>query len=78
MKFTITFKDPDGVSDCVSEAARESLAGLKTLSARERESLEESRSDALRDAIRPWVEYGEYLEVEFDTDAGTATVVRRK
>ena len=29
-------------------------------------------------ALSVWIEYGEYIRVEFDTEAGTATVLKVK
>lgn len=75
MKFKITLKDPDGFSDGISEAAEKSLGDTSGLSDSERESVAEDRIESIGEALRKWVEYGEYIEIEFDTEAGTATVV---
>lgn len=75
MKFTITLKDPDGVGDCIRDAARASVAEVLGLSDEERKDLLESRMESIGDSIKKWVEYDEYVVVEFDTDAGTATVL---
>lgn len=75
MKFKITMKDPDGAYDSIRGAAEESLEAISALSERERESLVESRHQELSEQARQWLRYGEYLTVEFDTEAGTATVL---
>lgn len=74
MKFRITMRDPDGVGDAIMEAAQRSVAGMK-LDDDEREQLEEARREKIGEKLRKWFEYGEYLEVDIDLEAGTATVV---
>lgn len=75
MKFRITFKDPDGVSDCVTEAVENELKHILREPERVRNAAEEAYSEEINEFIETWVEYGEYLTVEFDTEEGTATVV---
>lgn len=38
-------------------------------------AITDARKDKVNKALRNWVEYGEYITIEFDTEAGTATVV---
>jgi hypothetical protein len=78
VKIRITFKDPDGVWECVREAAAEQIGDTPGLDKEERELLIDSRQEKISDALEKWIEYGEYVEIEFDTDAGTATVVPQK
>ena len=78
MKFIVTFKDPDGPSDSIDEAARKSIAAIEGLSEPEREALEEKRIEALREATAKWFKWGEYVDIEIDTEAGTATVLPAK
>ena len=68
-------RDPDGSYDCMTDAAKDSLVAIEGLSDEEREQLQEKRAEKLRDFAGKWLEYGEYVVVEFDTDAGTAVVV---
>ena len=71
-KLKITFKDPDGVYECVRDELRDALPpGLPD---DEAEVLLEHRTQAADKALRRWIEGGEYLTVEFDLEAGTATV----
>jgi hypothetical protein len=77
MKFRITLKDPDGVFDGIDAAATESVAEL-ALSQEERDILRAHRQKALDAFVDRWVECGEYIDIEFDTDAGTASVVPRE
>lgn len=76
MKLRVTFKDPDGPSECVRDAAALSLATITGLSENERDALLEKRTGQLRDSMRRWCEYGEYVTIEIDTEADTAIVIR--
>lgn len=77
MKFRVAMKDPDGVGDAIMEAAQRSVAGMK-LTDDEREQLEEIRREKIGEQLRKWFECGEYLEIDIDLEAGTATVVEQK
>lgn len=77
MKFRITMKDPDGPYECIQDTAKEMVDAIKGIEEDEKESLVEKRVDWLRSFADKWMEYGEYITVEFDTEAGTATVVPR-
>jgi hypothetical protein len=69
-------KDPDGVSSCIDDAVAKEVGGLG-LEEEEREAVLTIRTEKMHEACSKWFEYGEYLTVEIDTDAGTATVVPR-
>lgn len=75
MKIKIHLKDPDGVANSIDEAVRISVSEIAGLSDDERERLFEERRDAL--SIDRWVEYGEYVSIEIDTDEDTARVLAR-
>lgn len=77
-KVRITVKDPDGVYDAIRDAARASLKDVHDLSKAEREDLVEGRHEQIAEALSSWVEYGEYITVEFDTEAKTARVMPAK
>jgi hypothetical protein len=77
MKFTVMFKDPDGVWEALADAAKHSIESVDGLSNRERENLAESRKEQLGEFASRWIEYGEYLEVEFDTESNTARIVEK-
>ena len=78
MKFRIQLKDPDGFHDGFDDAATESLAAIDGLSDSEKEAVKDERQSLLQSFAEKWVEYGEYITIEFDTDAGTATVFPRR
>lgn len=77
MIFRVHIKDPDVFSDAVSEAVKKEVAALN-LPEDEAEAVIEKREEKVNDFLERWVEYGEYIKVEFDTEANTATVVTRK
>lgn len=70
-------KDPDGPYDCIQDAVKASL-GEQPLTVRERELLIAERMQAQQALVGKWLQYGEYITVEIDTDAGTATVLPAK
>jgi len=78
MKYRITMKDPDGPYEAIQEAAKQQLAGVPGLTDEERESLIDGRHTTLRDQALKWLEYGEYVTLEIDTEANTCVVVPRK
>lgn len=77
MKLTVTLKDPDGFYESVLDAVKDSLSG-SGLDDDEMESAVETRMDKVWTKLSKFVEYKEYIDIEFDTDAGTARVVERK
>lgn len=78
MKVRVTLKDPDTMHDAVDDAVKR-LPKPDGVDADEWASIREERADKVKSHISSqWMEYGEYLVVDFDTDAGTATVVPNK
>lgn len=77
MKFQITFKDPDGVHDSITEVISDQLSHFQYLNNKlpNQDEVEQNWREQINESISKWVDYGEYITVEFDTDAGTATVV---
>lgn len=63
MKFTITFKTPDALDSVLNEQ--------DYCDAEE----QEEKSEKILSIASKFIKYGEYVNIEFDTDAGTATVV---
>lgn len=79
MKVRLTMKDPDALYDAVAEAVAADVKKLEGLTDQERDDLAETRREKVRGRIvENWMEWGEYLEVEFDLDAMSATVIGRK
>lgn len=73
MKFVVTMKDPDGVDDSLKRAVNETRP--EGLTDDEWVDLAESRRDKFFGVMAKWFEYGEYLRVEVDVDAGTIRVL---
>lgn len=78
MKIKITLKDPDGVYESIKETAERSIGEVEGLSDSEIEGLAEKRQESLSEKCRKWIQYGEYVRIEIDTDAGTARVCEVK
>lgn len=76
MKFKITMKDPDTLHDATMDAVTADIAKIEGLSKADREALFETRMDAAREVTRLWFKWGEYVTIEVDTEAKTATVCR--
>lgn len=76
MKFTVTFKDPDTLHDTIREAAKTEAAAVTDIDDDEREMLAESRAAKLGDLCRQWFKWSEYVSIEIDTEAKTATVLK--
>lgn len=73
MKFRIDLKDTDGVWDGVTEAVKKQLPSGLTF-AEEKQMIRDRRALVFEE-IEEWVKHQEYITIEFDTDARTATVV---
>lgn len=76
MKFSVKLKDPDRFYESVNDAIKESVADTG-LPEDEQEALSETRREKAWKCLGQWVEYQEYITIDFDTEAGTATVRRR-
>ena len=76
MKFKVTLKNPDDFYEAFRDAAQSSLDEIEGLEQAEVEELVEKRHAKISEQCREWVKYGEYITIEFDTDARTATVCK--
>lgn len=74
MKFKVTMKDPDTLQDAISDAVADDLAKIEGLSDDDRKNLLDGRKAAAAEVAAKWFKYGEYVTVEIDTEAQTATV----
>ena len=73
MKIKFALKDPDGVYESLHQAAKNSTRSL-ALSAAERDDLIDHRHEQFAAACSKWIRNEEYVTIEIDTDAETATV----
>ncbi len=76
MKFTITFKTPDAISEAI-DTFLEERPWCHSYCPEHCDNPDEV-SREMRSVAEEYVKYGEYLTVEFDTEAKTATVIRQK
>jgi hypothetical protein len=77
MKFKVQMKDPDTLQDAIEEAVKAQVKASGIDDPEEQEAVIELRKERTSELCQKCFEYGEYLTVEIDTDAGTATVVER-
>lgn len=78
MKFTVTLKDPDALHESIERADSEMRRDLAGLELEERNLVVERRKERFRDFAAAWLRYGEYVDLEFDEDAKTCVVVKKK
>lgn len=85
MKFVMTLKDPDGIYDSISEATNDALEDESppramdgSIDEYEAEQRFERTRDKIEDFCDKWVEYGDYVYVEFDTETRTARVLTKE
>ena len=78
MKIQVVFKDPDVAQDAVEDAFAPpyEVEGLTDLD--EIQTVIEHRKEKAHDLVGSFMKYGEYITVEFDTEAKTATVVETR
>lgn len=76
MKFRVTMKDTDVLQDGIEDAVDEDLKN-SNLPEDEQEAVRELRIEKCADVANEWFTYGEYLEVEIDTDTRSIRVVPR-
>ena len=77
MKFKITLKDPDGFYNGIYHSVEDDIVELN-LDDDEKEAMIEIRTEKLDQFLNQCVEHGEYITLEFDTEAKTATILNRK
>lgn len=73
MKFQLTLKDPDGIFNGLRDGTW--YLDLCNENKEERAIAEEKRLVTMITFVEQWLEFGEYATIEFDTNAGTATLV---
>lgn len=78
MKFRVQMKDPDTLHDAMREAVEEDVKKIPGLTEEEQEAVQGKRLETISDLCARWFEYGEYLQVEIDTEAATCVVVPYK
>lgn len=74
MLIKVTMKDPDTLQDAIAEAVTAELQATPGLDDDDREALFDKRQERAATVASKWFKFGEYLTVEIDTEAKTATV----
>jgi hypothetical protein len=78
MKFKVQMKDPDTLCDAIRDAVKAQIQEIGITDSDEIEALSEKRAEKIDAICSEWFEYGEYLTVEIDTEAKTATVCKAR
>lgn len=74
MKFRITMKSPDAYGDALNKAAEDIVANNGVLDDDIPDAVEKEY-EQLDELCSKWFTYSEYVTIEIDTEAKTATVV---
>lgn len=79
MKIVIKLKDPDGIYESIQEVVDKEVekvveASNGLLNAGD---VKETVGDKIRDMTKSFVDGGDYVTIEIDTDTNTARVVKR-
>lgn len=76
MKIQFCMKNPDVISESIKDAVissiEEKAAGL---SDRQKELIYDDEEEEIKKKLSKFIEFGEYITVEIDTDTQTARVV---
>ena len=73
-------KNPDCASDAIDRAIENEIKGLKSfgkpLNEDDLNDFRDYHKEKLETFLEQWVEYGEYVTLEFDTVENTAVVIK--
>lgn len=78
MKFRVAFKTPDVLDMAATSAAANRFQEIRGLIPHRAEDIDDligELKEKYMDLASKWVKFNEYVTIEFDTHAGTATVV---
>jgi hypothetical protein len=73
MKFYVTMKTPDALSDAIKEAATQEVLSQSGSEEEDNYNIE-SLSEEIQELCTKWFKYDEYLTVEIDTVEKTCVV----
>lgn len=82
MKFTVTFKTPDALDQlnsehmqpCAKHLAEDEWGHEDCDDCVEADEAEKEKLQSMKEFAEQYIEYGEYVNIEFDTDTQTAIV----
>jgi hypothetical protein len=75
MRFSVTLKDPDAVYEAIQSVSKCEVESSGVSDPEEVAALLELKRQKTSKLLAKWFQYGEYLTVVIDTEAGTCTVV---
>lgn len=78
MKIRVTLKEPDSFHDAIKFAVKKEIEPLLSGDKHEDKYLADEKTEEVKNFLSKWVQYSEYITVEFDTELGTATVCEIK
>lgn len=86
MKFQVTFKTPDALDEGVEaaltswysrlKAEAEAIESLESFTGEDLECVKDRVREKMLDSASKWIEWGEYITIELDTEADTCKVIR--
>jgi hypothetical protein len=76
MKIYVWFKTPDAVYNAVCSSLYQQYG--KAYFSKEIQDIIENLVKEVSNQLSKWVKQGEYIKIEFDTEANTATVLEHK
>jgi hypothetical protein len=77
MKIIVNIKDPDAFSEAIDETVLKSLKD-SGLDPDEKAAIRKIREEKASDFLCQWVDCGEYVTLEFDTETGTARILDKQ
>lgn len=79
MKFRVTFKCPDALDRAITEAAIRAVDDSPGITDQnDREAMIDTLVASAKKKCERWFRYSEYVDVDVDIDAGTATVAQTR
>lgn len=74
MKIQVTMKDTDVLHEAIYEAINDDLKSMN-LDPEEKEAIRDVRFEKYLEVASKWFTYGEYLDIEIDTEEETIRVL---
>jgi len=78
MKFKISFKDPDSFDDALIDLLTTKDTKIDYFKNISCDEAMQDKRHKLIEFLQQWVRYEQYIDVEFDTESNTATVIKRE
>jgi hypothetical protein len=75
VKIRVTLKDPDGIYECITDALKAQMSRPAGCTIEEWDDIIDARRREITDR---WFKYGDYAEIEIDTDGNYARILSVK